>query len=297
MYRYASCRSMFYLLSGGLVLAGCETLGALPGFERVTGWLPGMTGASAADDTAVSIIRTKPTSPDGVRVLFLSFDVLRADFPLSGMQHSRKVWNHVDELRIDVDLAGRLARNGLRAGVAPAEAAPVLRAIFEAADADLRRERLVAQGNTAVPITLSAIQESESIFSYTDDGRLTGRTFRVGRKLLNIDYILRPELGGATDLRLGLEIRHDRGVLTWQKRAGAITQALAVDRHMFEQFDVSVTLAPGEFLVIGLNDHEQNEYLVGSRFFSFERFGKRYETLLCITPRSFPTARADRDSS
>jgi hypothetical protein len=118
---------------------------------------------------------------------------------------------------------------------------------------------------------------------------LVGKTFPVGDKLLNLDYAYHPQLGGRTDLKLSLEIRHDRGVLTWEKQDGVIRQVPDCDRHIFSDLNAMLSLSTGEFLVIGLGEESGNEYLVGSRFLTFDRAGTRYETLFCVTPQAYQT--------
>lgn len=224
-----------------------------------------------------------------VRVIDLAFDVARIDFPVDTIRHSRKVWNHVDEMRVDSDRVSRLARNGLRIGVASGGAWDAIRAIVRAADAEVRQDRFVAQRGTPLTIKLSSIEEPESIFSYSPEGRLVGKTFTEGDKLLNLDYVFHSELGGSTDLELDIEIRRDPGAMAWQRQGGIIRQVPAYDRHVFADLRVPLTLHTGETLIVGLSDQEGNEYLLGSRFLMFKRLDKRYETVLCITPRHFQT--------
>lgn len=219
-----------------------------------------------------------------VQVVYLAFDVVSAEFMVDGVRHSRKVWNHVDELRIDPDVSARLARNGLRIGVASADAWPIMRAIFDAAGADVLRRQIVAQGSQPMTIPMGAVESGESIFSYSRDGRLAGKTFKGGDKLVIVDYSFRPALGGATDLGMNFEIRRTLDELTWQKRGGKIVHRAAVDRHVFDQLAVSVTVAVNEFLVFGVTDLVGTEYLVGSRFLCSTEAGVRREMLYCITP-------------
>ena len=229
----------------------------------------------------------RTASGKGVQVVYLTFDILRADFLIDKVQHSRKVWNHVDELRMEPGAVSRLARNGFRVGVSSEDAWPILRAIFDVAEASIERQALVAQGSVAITIPMASIESDESIFSYGRDGRLVGKTFfHGGSKLINVDYLFRPELGGLTELRLSFEVRREGDELTWHKRGSVIEQRPTVDRYLFDKLEASVTLHPKEFLVIGLTDFKQNEYLVGSRFLSFMRSGVRHERMLFITPRA-----------
>jgi len=228
-------------------------------------------------------------SGETLRVVDLSFEVVRVELPADSVRDSRKIWNHVDELRIDSDVVARLARNGLRVGAASSSAWPAIRTILEAGDATIRKEQLYVERGAPLTIELAAIQESESIFSYNRENRLVGKTYSGGRKLINVDYMLHPELGGSTDIRLTWEIRQEREGMTWERKEGVIQQTPAVDRQVFTDIEVVFSLNPGEFLVIGLSDQADNDYLLGSRFLMGERAGERFETVLCVTPQAYQT--------
>ena len=69
----------------------------------------------------------------------LAFDIMRVDMPCLDGCDSRKVWNHVGELRMDTQTLSRLARNGLRVGVAIPDSWPAIETIMEATDASISR--------------------------------------------------------------------------------------------------------------------------------------------------------------
>ncbi|MEK7756868.1 MAG: hypothetical protein AAB385_06615, partial [Planctomycetota bacterium] len=200
-------------------------------------------------------------SSDRVQVVQLAFDVLRVELPINGMRNSRKIWNHVDELRLESDLVARLARNGLRIGAGTSGSWPAIRAVLEAGGARTQKDQMLPQLGTPLTLEFAAIRESESLFSYGRDNRLVGKTFPSGQKIIQLDYVYHPQLGGCTDIQLGFEVRNDHGEMTWERRDGVIRQAPAYDRHVFEELAALLTLKPGEFLVVGPSDQADNEYL------------------------------------
>jgi hypothetical protein len=252
-------------------------------------------GPADAERDLFDPIPRSVTAPGGARgggnvqLVELVFDVVRMDFPPDEVRHARKIWNHVDELRVGAELIPQLARNGVRIGAARDDAWPAIRAVVEVAGAQARRDQLVAQRGLPLMLQLAAVEEGESIFCYQENNRLVGKTFFEGQKILGIDYAFHPELGGCTDLKVGFEVRHDRGELTWERKGGIIEQVPAVDRYVFSEIDVLLTLNADEFLVLGLSDQGENAYLLGSRFLTVEQSGGRYETVLCITPRPVRT--------
>ena len=233
-------------------------------------------------------------SAEAVQVVQLAFDVLRVELPIDGVRNSRKVWNHVDELRLEADLVARLARNGVRVGAASSGSWSPIRAILEAGGARTQKEQMLPQAGAPLTVELAPIQESESIFSYGRDNRLVGKTFPAGQKIIQLDYAYHAPLGGCTDIQVGFEVHKDRGEITWQHQEGVIRQVAAYDRHVFEDLGALLTLKPGEYLVIGPSDQADNEYLIGSRFFIRTASGEKAETLLFVTPQPFQTQSTKR---
>ncbi len=224
-------------------------------------------------------------------MVHLAFEVMRVEMPIDGTMNSRKVWNHVDELRAGEGAGAQLARNGLRMGAASAGSWPAIAAILEGCGARVGRDQLMAQPAAPLLIELGVVGEAETVFAYTAEKRLVGKTFEGGSKIVQLDYAYHPHLNGSTELAATFEIRRDRGELTWERLAdGSVRQAPAVDRHVFDGASGTVTVGEGEFLVVGPSERAENEYIVGSRFLTRSDGGQRYETLLFITPQPFQSA-------
>lgn len=265
------------------MMSGCTSTS-----PQTSDWVSEAAGADMLGTTV-------PSDLD-VRVVDLVFDVARVELPMDGSRQTRKIWNHVDELRLDSACAVRLARNGLRVGVGSPSAWPAIRAILDAANADVRRDHLVAQAGLPLVIQLAPVSAPETIFSYTSAGRLVGKTMAGGDKLLSIDYAFHPELSGAVDLEVGFEVRRDLGVMTWEHRDGAIRQVPDYQRYVFDGLGYQVTLATDEFLVIGIHEEADNEYLAGHRFLIRERAGRRFESLFFVTPKPYQVRATRRRS-
>jgi hypothetical protein len=272
----------FFLLGAG----GCQTpqvwplptgantsaRAAAPGGERIPSW----ESASA---------------PQTLHVVHLAFEVMRVRLPMDGAMNSRKVWNHVDEMRAGSETMSQFARNGLRVGAGAPGSWPAIAAILEASGARTSRDQLLAQASAPLLIEVGVIQDSETFFAYGADKRLEGKTFDAGSKTLRLDYALHGHLNGATEVVVRFEIRRDRGELKWERQPdGSIRQAPSIDQHVFDGVQAAVTLNVGEFLVVGPSEQVENEYLVGGRFLTDQEDGKRHETLMFITPQPFQSA-------
>lgn len=248
---------------------------------------PHESGSVAPGAQTNRVAPGKQSSAGAATVVHLRFEVSRVGFPAATAGESQNVWNHVDTLRLDPDAIARFARNGLRIGVATPDSQPAIETILNDPRIELHKEQLFARQGRALALPMSRINESESIFVYGLDDRVAGKTFPAGDKLITIDYLLRAGTRGGLELRVGFEIRNDLGVMTWERHNGVVREVPAFDRHVFEGLVAQVALQPGESLVIGLSPETNNEYLVGSRFLSINQNGRRVETLLFISPRSF----------
>lgn len=232
-----------------------------------------------------------PPAPQGVvsaptRVVDIAFTVMNADFDSADSGDGRKIWNHVDEMRIDARQAQLLARNGLRVGAASPATWPAIQTLLDAGKARISANQLFPQRGAPMAIAAGSLDEGTSIFTYQAGGQLVGKSFQGGEKVILIDYALRPELDGCTDLGLGFEISRESGDMVWEQREGVIVQVPEHERHRFADLNTLLTLNPGEFLVIGPRDDVKNPHLVGTQFFS-KISGDGSVRLMFIAPRPY----------
>lgn len=274
------------LLVIALPYGGCSSSVSWLGRSR-----PSPSPHEQATDPATGKGPSSPSAPepspafaDAVHVVDVAFEVFRAELPLDGVRHSRKIWNHVDELRTAPRMLARLARNGVRVGAVSAEAWPAIRTILEAGGADVRKDQLLTPSGLPLAVEVGTIEASESVFSYQANNQLVGKTFTEGRKVINVDYAFHPEMGGRIDLQLGFEVRRDRRGITWERTEAGVRQVPAHDRHGFTDLRTVLALNPGESVILGPSAETHNEYLIGSRFFNGRRADERYENLYWLTP-------------
>ena len=279
-------RSICYALAfAAMAIAGCNTPGGSAG--RYVHESPPSMGADAPLASGAEVVRFEPDNV--VRIVDLSFVVFRADLPLRDGRDSRMIWNHVDEMRADTAVVARLGRNGFRIGAAPRGGWAAIQAVLEATGAQTYKSVLAPPRGAPLTITMGPVQDRESIFTYTRQNRLVGKTFNEGDKLIVVDYVFQPQFGGFTELQVGFEVRHDKGVMTWSREGGVIRQVPELDRHVFSDLAVGMSLQGGECLVIGLSETATNPYLIGGRYLSIERDGAPYESILFITPTPYQT--------
>jgi hypothetical protein len=282
------CRHFSRLPLLALVLVGCAV--NRPDTSASLHEMPASQSAPDPAASGIDLVRVDPGA--SLRIVDLSFDVFRADLPVTAGRASRKIWNHVDELRSDAAVVARLARNGFRVGAAPRGSWPAIQAVLESTDARTYRNMLAPPRGAPLLVTMGPVTDRESIFTYNAEHRLTGRTFVAGEKVIAIDYAFQPQFGGFTELQVGFEVQHDKGVMTWTRDGGVIRQVPDIERHVFSDLTTQLTLERGECLVIGPSETAANEYLIGGRYLSIEHDGRPHESMLFITPTPYQTKAA-----
>jgi hypothetical protein len=271
-----------------LISGGCDTGQSLRNlFSSQAHERPAPPDAAEGRPTGSDIAPRPASDRTPVAVVALQFDILRVDFPIGGADHAAKVWNHADEMRLDVRQAPLLVRNGMRMGAIGEGAWPALQAIFDAARATMLTQQQVVRGGEPVTVELGQVTESQTVFSYDRGGRLAGRTIPDGAMLLKINYAMYPQITGRTELEVSLEVRHDLGKMAWENRGGQIVQVPAFDVYAFDELTTRIGLSVGESLVIGPSDQAGNDFLPGSRFFSSVRGGNRVQTVWIVKPRPY----------
>ena len=220
-------------------------------------------------------------------VVELHFDVMRVDLPCDSIRHSAKLWNHVDELRVEPGHSVLLGRNGIRMGVAPADAWPAIQAVLEAHGARVTRRQHAVQSGYPLTIDIGDAQAGETIFSYDGQGRLKGRTFGAGRKYIHLDYVVEADDPPRVLLRATPEMHVQSADKRWQEQDSEYVEKPAYEGHSYAELSAAVSLKPGQILVIGPGHQAEMAHLLGNRFFERIEAGTRYETLYFATPQLF----------
>ncbi len=243
--------------------------------------------------------RQKPV--ETLVVVQVQFDVLRIDLPIEaapgaaggGVAHSRKVWNHVDELRIDAARVALLARNGLRIGVARRDDWPVMKAIFEGNGAHVIHAPQTVGSGMPLTLEVGTISSPETVFVYEPDGDLVGDTFDSGEKNVHLAYAVDPSDVSRTIIRVTPEVFAGQGS-RWAQVGSELQRLPAFEGKVYDHLMVELSLGPGEFLAMGPADATRSRSVIGSRFLTREYDGRPCETILCVAPQPFWTELAGR---
>ena len=202
-------------------------------------------------------------SPDSV-----TMEIIWARFPAGDPAINSDAWREIDETQLPPAVQRALANNGLRAGVIGTRLPePIARAMRQG-EADEDQVTLAA---SAEPVPLSAdpivhgrrqrlrrnqrseIQASEVYASLPllvcGARELSGRTYHEAQAV----YALRvdPQPDRTVRLELTPELHHGAPRLRFTADDGSgLRRAVLRDREVFDQMRLSLSLAPGEMLVL-----------------------------------------------
>lgn len=265
-----------------------------PGCNRPMRWgfgadEPASTARTDGDSASASSEDSARSVEDELIVVQLHFDVMHVELPIDRVRHSAKIWNHVDELQVDPQQCALLGRNGLRIGVATADAWPAIQAVLDAHDARSTRRQHAVQSGYPLTLDVGGVEGGETIFSYDGQGNLAGTTFGGGRKYIHVDYAVSADDSGRITLKVLPEVHVESAQKRWEATGGVVQEQASYEGRVYRELSASVCLPPGRFLVIGPSPQADIGYLLGSRFLEREVGGTRYETLLFATPQLFRT--------
>ncbi len=239
------------------------------------------TGSGKPGDVAFP---APPTRAPAMQTIDMAFDIIRADLPLDTVRHSRKLWNHLGAAGMAPQQTALLARNAVRIGVGTRDAWPAIRAIIENAAAEVRQDQLLVQRDLPLVLDVGTLNEPQSLFVYDDQGRLDGKTFPAGTKLIQFDYALHPSLGGSVEVHVGFELRQAHGGMAWDTADGVVRQVPAEERYLFTSSRAAFTVPPEGFMVLGPSELADNRHLLGGSFFTAGSPGAAREIVLIVTP-------------
>ena len=238
-------------------------------------------------------------SADDVIVVGISFTVERYVVPSDVLAPRRSdIWTLVDELRIEPADVAHLKNNGLRIGVAGRAETDVLRELMAGLDA--RREVITRNAQSGAPVTLDfgSTGSYRTVYLFHRDGRLEGTTFDDAAKFVHIDYHteLRDDAPRIT-LALRPELFKESDRPHWRVTDGQFLYEKEYHGAAYRELTVEVPVLDGEMLVVAPSAAAENAYLVGSTILSDVLGGRRWETVVMITPRLYRTTGAGEPGS
>ncbi len=257
-----------------------EPAGTPPDAPRDALAPPGQHFNEGVDGSAPQLDTDKDAA---VIVLRMHFDVLRVDLPLETIRHSLKLWNHVDESVGDPGLTALLARNGFRVGVTDAGSWAAIRTILAENEARTTRVEHVALEDLPLVIPLGEVDEGESYFLHRRGGKLAGGAFHAGKKQIRVDYATDEKDPRRVTLRATPVVVEERMRTKLVAQGDRIVTVRDHEGQVFRELAATVTVGPGELLVIGSSAPADDGFLLGSWWLTSSLDLEKYETVLFIS--------------
>lgn len=212
-------------------------------------------------------------------------DVLRVEVPMGSISASYKLWDHLDEQTIGADRLVTLKQNGLRAAVGRSEAWEPIKAVIDGIVDRLVYHEAANLNTGVVALELDAGPADQTVFFYRGDGSLVGETFPASRNVLQIVYKIGERDPSELVLKVTPEIRQHHRKLEWTRKGKGYAQVPVYHGRTLHELTVQARLPEGCFLVIGPGQEIQLASVVGRALLTREVEGRRYESILFLTPQ------------
>ena len=225
-------------------------------------------------------------------------EIFRVQFPLGDRRANVDLWQEVDELHFPAETRQRLARNGIRVGLIGGQLPASLSELLELQEAsttggeanqvdldqlgarrNVERRRLQIRAARPSKIALSDVYRELQVLTCDDEGQVSGQPYREAQAFLEVTSF--PQADGRVRLELVPELQHDgpRRQYIGDQTTGIIRYEMSRPRHVYDEFSISATLAPGSMLLISCSpDHPGS---LGHHFFTTED-GVPYQKFLVI---------------
>ena len=255
---------------------------------------PGPQAGAAApttqpDDRTANLLDAAPESIHAQDKRFVRLaahlDVLRVEVPMGSVSASYKLWDHLDEQTIGADRLVTLKRNGLRAAVGRPEAWEPIKAVIDGIVDRLIYHEAANLNRGALNLELDSGPADRTAFFYRSDGSLVGETFPASRNVLQVVYEIGMKDPSELILKVTPEIRQHQRKLEWARKGTGYARVPVYRGRTLHELTVQARLPEGCFLVIGPGREIQLASVIGRALLTREVEGRRYESILFLTPQ------------
>lgn len=262
-----------------------QLLAAVPAWAAAT--LAGCAQVKVPDDLPARLLPAARMSPDSV-VLEIGY----AQLPLAEPALYDEVWKQADEQALALDLRQELARNGLRCGILGKRIPEKVRSLMDQKNtlADKRSEdldvgqievdrqtrRLQCRTGRRAKILCSKSFSQLSLLT-RQGGSVRGRQLEKAQCLFALKPY--PQSDGRVQIDLLPEVEHGEVKQQWVAGEGTMMQRVGRDRLTFEPLRISLSLAPGQMIVVSAIDQPIG---LGEHFFVESVGGTPQRSLLFV---------------
>ena len=278
-HRVAQSYSGLLLCAAAVFAAGCRT-------DPVA---PAQRFGTEANPLSRHGMEPDPSPrPSRVR-LVVKFDVIRIEVPEGTVSDSRTLWNHLRDDAVAAERQALMVRNGLRLGVGTEGSWPPIKAFFDAIATTVGSPVVNTSSVTLanpypLEIELSPKPLDQTVFYYRADQTLAGSSWPASRNILRVEHAIDIDDVSRLQLRVVPEIRQQKREMRWVRTPHGLHQVPMYYGLLLNELAVRLTLAKGEFLVIGPSGRIDRANLLGRLFLSRIVDAKRWESLYVVKP-------------
>ncbi|MGN1064385.1 MAG: hypothetical protein ACI4QC_03145 [Thermoguttaceae bacterium] len=213
------------------------------------------------------------------------FDVLLARIPYQDRELARDFWKDVDELEVEPEKRKQLNEQGFRVGLVGASPPGSLSKLLALKGLELResleeetdyskQDATDKPATSSKPVTLRAgmksmIETRDEVCASipileNENGALVGKTYSDARTTLSVG--IEQNADGSVQFNLAPLLKYGapQPITRWQY--GQLVRTQEQPTKSFDQLKFSVSLRPGQFLVLGASDTRTNA--LGKYFFT-----------------------------
>ncbi|MBI3408380.1 MAG: hypothetical protein HY040_08485 [Planctomycetes bacterium] len=244
----------------------------------------GLGGCAVLQDTSKATSWLKRTRAPALDANVVQVDVALIERPLGDDFLNKELWTHTDEMIVDIERKGVVEENGYRVGQLVGGTPAGLQTLLKSPRACINpRRRLVLSGHAVTQILGG--DKLQTTFTVHQESRAQEFTLIQARFCLDVTAVLTSD--GKTRLCFTPKVETGETMFPYQPDPDKSTWTMNVDRpcRTFKNVSWEVTVAPGEFLVIGARNECENT--LGHRSFVEDEGANRVQRLLVIrTSRS-----------
>ncbi|GMU23958.1 MAG: hypothetical protein AMXMBFR13_40350 [Phycisphaerae bacterium] len=270
----------------GLAILPCGCTGTNDGgglaglFQR-----PGTTTAPSSENSE-TVTTAQGIEPPRMLMLQVSFDLLRTRVPAGTFSRSGKIWNHLDEQVLPVEVAALLQRNGLRIGKGKLDAWRPIKALLEA-ERDVTSTQDAALLTNGLPLTIEINRrpQDQTLFLFRPNGSLVGAPLPASTNVIRVEYAVPPTQPESVELAIMPEIRLHAAEPELSLDPASWNRPLAPPSRILRELSARIIVAPGEFVALGPSPAAERAHTMGSLLLREQEEGREYESMYFITPK------------
>lgn len=198
------------------------------------------------------------------RLLTLEFEVIQVQWPGPSLAWADKVWQHVRPAPLPARLALAWEANGMRLGIASPHAMPAIRALIEQSENVVTSVHHMPRLD-AHPwaIQTDAVRPQRTVFFFHPDGSMEGLTLSDAQALLRIEDTWPIDTSAPVTVTITPELRQQQSHRQWRMTPEGPREVVVHEGRVFAELAATVTLQPGEYLVVAPGWEPGRRYRLG----------------------------------